>query len=69
MYTVIKHFTDLQDNNHPYYVGDEFPRKGNTSVTDERFAELAGSDNKQGEPLIAEVKEKKATTRKATAGK
>ena len=70
MYTVIKHFTDLQDNNHPYYVGDEFPRKGNTAVTEERFAELSGSDNKQGVPLIAEVKEeKKATTRRKTAGK
>lgn len=55
MYKVIKMFADLQDGNHVYNVGDEYPRKGVT-VTDERIAELAGSNNKQGTPLIAEVK-------------
>ena len=55
MYKVIKFFTDLQDNNHPYNVGDTFPRSG-VSVSDERFAELAGSHNKQGVPLIELVK-------------
>lgn len=50
-YHVIKSFTDLQDNDHPYNVGDVFPRDGMT-VTAERFAELAGSDNKQRTPLI-----------------
>lgn len=54
MYEVIKHFTDLQDDNHPYYVGETFPRKG-LKVTDERLAELAGSNNKQGQPLIKKV--------------
>ena len=28
MYKVIKHFVDLQDNNHKYDVGDTYPRKG-----------------------------------------
>lgn len=51
MYKVIKHFCDLQDKNHPYNVGDTFPRKG-LNVTEERLAELAGSKNKQGKPLI-----------------
>lgn len=51
MYTVIKHFTDLQDNNHPYFVGDGYPRKG-LKVTKERVAELSSSNNKRGEPLI-----------------
>lgn len=58
MYKVIKFFVDLQDNNHPYNVGDVFPRKGH-EVTEERLAELAGSDNKQGVPLIAKPRTKK----------
>ena len=56
MYKVIKHFVDLQDNNHPYNVGDVFPRDG-LEVSAERIAELAGSYNKQKTPLIAEVEE------------
>lgn len=56
MYKVIKYFTDLQDNDYPYNAGDKFPRKG-LKVTDERLAELAGSDNKRGEPLIVKVEE------------
>ena len=66
MYKVIKFFTDLQDNDRPYNVGDIYPRDGVT-VTDERIAELAGSDNKQGVPLIRFVKEqpKKAAAKKA----
>lgn len=55
MYKVIKYFTDLHDNNHPYNVGDTFPRKG-VEVKPERIAELSGSNNKQGTPLIEEVK-------------
>lgn len=65
MYKVIKLFADLQDGNHVYNVGDEFPRKG-VSVTDARIAELAGSNNKQGTPLIAEVKPAAQKAKKAT---
>lgn len=61
MYKVIRLFADLQDSNHVYNVGDEYPRKGLT-VTAERIAELAGSNNKQKMPLI---KEHKATAKKA----
>lgn len=59
MYKVIAYFTDLKDNNHPYNVGDTFPRKG-VEATEERLAELSGKDNKQGKPLIEKVEAKKA---------
>ena len=69
MYKVIHFFNDLQDKNHAYNVGDTFPRKG-LVVTEERLAELAGSDNKQGKPLIEKVKEApKKATKKATSEK
>lgn len=58
MYKVIKHFTDLQDDNHAYYVGDEYPRKG-LVVMPSRYEELASTKNRQGEPLIREVGEPK----------
>ena len=57
MYRVIKAFTDMQDNNFAYQVGDEFPRK-NFSVLPSRIKELAGSKNRQGVPLIEEIPEK-----------
>lgn len=56
MYKVIKHFCDLQDKNHSYNEGDIFPREG-LEVTEERLAELAGSQNRQGTPLIKAVEE------------
>ena len=65
MYKVIEFFTDLQDNDHPYNVGDVFPRKGLT-VSENRLAELAGEDNKQGKPLIVEVKQPKPADKKPT---
>lgn len=63
MYKVVKHFVDLQDNNYSYKVGETYPRKGYTA-TDERIAELAGKENKQGEPLIKKVKSAKKTADK-----
>lgn len=67
-YKVIKYFADLQDNNRPYEVGCPYPRKG-LEPSKERIAELAGSKNLQGEPLIALVEEtkpaKKAASKKA----
>jgi hypothetical protein len=54
MYKVIKNFTDLQDDGHPYVVGDTFPRKGKR-VSKKRLEELAGSENRQGKPLIVKV--------------
>lgn len=63
MYRVIKFFTDLQDDNHPYYVGDEFPRK-DKEVDEERITELASNKNRQGCPLIQLVEEKEAVPKK-----
>lgn len=56
MYKVISYFTDLQDFNHPYQVGDEFPRQG-MRVSQARLNELSSNKNKQGRPLIALIKE------------
>ena len=57
MFRVIKHFTDMQDNNFAYQVGDEYPRKG-MSVLPSRIKELASDKNRQGVPLIEEIPEK-----------
>ena len=73
MYKVIKFFVDLEDSNYPYNVGDVFPHKG-AEVSAERLAELAGKNNKQGQPLIELVEEapeaaeapKKTAAKKAT---
>ena len=53
-YKVIKLFTDLKDGGHRYNVGDPYPREG-VEVSDERIAELSGSNNRQKTPLIKEV--------------
>ena len=63
MYKVIKYFTDLQDNNYAYYVGDTFPHNG-VEVGSERIAELASDKNRMGVPLIEEIVEKPKRTRK-----
>ncbi len=56
MYRVIRYFTDLQDNDYAYNVGDVYPRHG-VAVTGERIAELASSENRQKTPLIEAVDE------------
>lgn len=56
MYEVIHYFTDLQDNEYPYNVGDAFPRDG-LMVSKERLKELSGSNNKQHKPLIKFMEE------------
>lgn len=65
MYKVIKHFTDLQDNNFAYNVGDEFPRK-NFSVLPSRIKELASNKNRQGCPLIEEIPDVEENPEKKT---
>ena len=62
-YKVIEYFEDLQDNGRPYNVGDVFPAGGNT-VSAERIAELASTQNRRRIPLIEEVVEKPKRTRK-----
>ena len=63
MYRVIKAFTDMQDNNFAYQVGDEFPRK-NFSVLPSRIRELATDKNRQGVPLIEEIPDIEEKTKK-----
>ena len=65
MYKVIKHFTDMQDNNVAYQVGDEYPRKG-MSVLPSRIRELATDKNRQGVPLIEEIPELEEVPEKKT---
>ena len=55
MYKAIIAFTDLQDANHIYHVGDTYPRDG-LVPSQERIDELSGSANKVGCPLIAKDK-------------
>lgn len=55
-YEVIHYFTDLQDFNHPYKVGDTFPRVG-MKVSEARLKELSSSNNKQKKALIKLVEE------------
>ena len=66
MYKVIHFFTDLQDFDYPYDVGDIFPRHGK-EVSEERLEELSTDKNRQRRPLIKKtedvvgVKEQKYT--------
>ena len=68
MYKVIKHFTDMQDNNFAYQVGDEYPRKG-MSVLPSRIKELAGKKNRQGCPLIEEIEDTKPEKKSKSVAK
>ena len=63
MYKVIESFTDLQDNNYVYYVGDTFPHNG-VEVGAERIAELSSDKNRLSIPLIEEIAEKPKRVRK-----
>ena len=54
-YTVIKDFTDLEDDNHVYRKGDKFPRKGRAKK--ERIEALTSKNNKRGEIVVETVSE------------
>ena len=56
MYRVIEVFTDLQDSNYRYNVGDEYPRTGYKPST-KRIDELSGANNKRDKPLIKALHE------------
>lgn len=78
MYKVVSFFHDLQDENHEYNIGDVYPRE-DAKPSEERIAELLGSDNVRGYPLIEEIqpeevaepetKKPASTVRGAKAGK
>lgn len=55
-YKVIKYFTDLQDDDYEYNVGDPFPRNG-LDVSKKRLTELSTKNNRQNKPLIERVQE------------
>jgi arginine utilization protein RocB len=63
MYITIKLFTDLQDDNWLYNVGDVYPRKG-LNVTESRIKELSSANNRQGKPLIKLIEEPKEEPKK-----
>ena len=69
MYKVIKHFTDMQDNNYAYDPTDPsrntYPRKG-LNVLQSRINELASSKNRQGCPLIEEIPDVEEAPEKKT---
>lgn len=54
IYRALIRFCDRQDDMFMYEAGDTYPRPG-LDVTPERIAELAGSDNRMGYPLIEAV--------------
>ena len=55
-YRVIKYFTDMQDNNHEYNVGDIYPRE-ELKVFPSRIRELSTTENRRGEILIEEIED------------
>lgn len=55
-YKALVDFADLQDGKRLYHEGETFPRDG-LSVSEKRLAELSGSDNRMGFPLIGKVEE------------
>ncbi len=58
-YKVINYFTDLQDGNHEYNVGDDFPRSGK-QVSKERLTELSNTSNRQKKALIERADEQES---------
>lgn len=54
IYRALIRFCDRQDDMFMYEAGETYPRPG-LDVTPERIAELAGSDNRMGYPLIEAV--------------
>lgn len=56
MYRVVEMFTDLQDSNYRYNVGDVYPRTG-YKPSAKRIDELSGANNKRGKPLIKAAQE------------
>jgi len=68
MYKVLTTFTDLQDNNYKYHVGDTFPHKG-MEVSAERIEELSTDKNRRHIPVIAEVVEEEKVEQKSAPKK
>lgn len=68
MYKVIRYFTDLQDNNRAYDVGDVFPHIDcGYPVSEKRLTELASRNNLQRTPLIRYEEDVKEAPKKPAA--
>lgn len=62
-YRVLEDFSDKQDDRRPYKVGDIYPREG-LAPSPQRVAELLGSKNVRGRPIIEPIEEKPKRKRK-----
>lgn len=67
MYKVVKFFRDLQDNNHAYHVGEQFPHNG-MKVSNDRLVELSTEANRRHEPLIEWVEDEQPTPEEPVEG-
>lgn len=67
-YEVVVTFTDLQDGEHLYNVGDEYPRTG-YKPSIKRIDELLSANNKRGKPLIKAAQESVQSVTEGTEGK
>jgi len=57
-YRVLENFSDKQDDRRSYKVGDIYPREG-LDPSPQRIAELLGSENVRGRPIIEQPIEEK----------
>lgn len=64
MFRVVESFSDRADSFHIYQPGDTFPRAG-VEVDDARLAELSGSGNRLGHPLIERAEVEKPIRKRA----
>lgn len=60
---MIKPFRDLEDKLYTYKLNKPYPRKG-FEASGKRIEELSGNENKQEEPLIKKVVDKKSSKSK-----
>ena len=58
-YIVVNAFKDLEDNEHIYKVGDEYPRAGREidEISKERIYQLTTTNNKRERVLIIKIEE------------
>lgn len=66
-YIVIEAFVDLEDENHLYRAGDEYPRPG-VKPSRKRVDSLATRNNNVGRPMIRKAREAAKEPPEAGAG-
>lgn len=62
MFKVTKDFVDLQDGEHLYRTGDNYPREGAVAPSEDRLEQLAQGKNVFAERFIEEVQDADAET-------